>query len=191
MEAANCTRIHVEAGLCSEFSRIYNISRIIPHPDFDPITYLNDIGLIKLADEVEFGEFVEPVCIPDFGDITVLSTTPIRIAGFGLTSPNAETGPDVRQVANVTLFDEQLCRLKFKKKKQKVTKRMFCAGGIKGIDACTGDSGCPAMVYENGRWYVAGIVTFGKNCGQEGWPGVYTKVMYYYDWIKIILSKNL
>lgn len=50
-------------------------------------------------------------------------------------------------------------------------------------DTCTGDSGGPLVYRDNsGRWYVAGIVSFGNsNC--DG-LGVYTKVKAYFSWIK-------
>lgn len=65
----------------------------------------------------------------------------------------------------------------------------LCAGGQKGFDSCRGDSGGPLMTVDktNGQspyWYCAGIVSFGPTpCGQAGWPGVYTRVSAYTDWI--------
>lgn len=41
----------------------------------------------------------------------------------------------------------------------------------------TSDGPCP-------HWQAVGIVSFGPNaCGQEGTPGVYTKVFDYIEWI--------
>lgn len=51
-----------------------------------------------------------------------------------------------------------------------------------------GDSGGPLMAQEKaGRlvyYYLVGVVSFGPSpCGLENWPGVYTKVDSYIDWI--------
>ncbi|GBP52153.1 Phenoloxidase-activating enzyme [Eumeta japonica] len=56
--------------------------------------------------------------------------------------------------------------------------KQMCAGGEKGKDSCSGDSGGPLM-YENGRLYeVIGVVSFGPTpCGLENVPGVYTKMV--------------
>lgn len=65
----------------------------------------------------------------------------------------------------------------------------LCAGGVKGQDSCGGDSGGPLM-YPGSygklgvRYVQRGIVSFGsKRCGIGGFPGVYTNVAYYMNWI--------
>ena len=53
-------------------------------------------------------------------------------------------------------------------------------------DSCSGDSGGPliAQLDENSRMYLRGVVSFGtRRCG-KGFPGVYTDITYYIDWIK-------
>lgn len=61
--------------------------------------------------------------------------------------------------------------------------RHFCAGGVVGKDTCTGDSGSPLMIPEKEVWSVMGITSIGKGCGQREWPGIYTRVSFYVDWI--------
>lgn len=69
-----------------------------------------------------------------------------------------------------------------------LTNKQLCAGGKDQKDSCGGDSGGPlqAAAFINGdtRYVQQGVVSFGpKFCGLDGFPGVYTKVAYYMDWI--------
>lgn len=64
----------------------------------------------------------------------------------------------------------------------------MCAGGNKGEDTCSGDSGGPLMdsklIGAQMRKTVVGIVSFGPGtCGIEDQPAVYTKVSEFLDWI--------
>merc|ERR1712187_49245 len=63
----------------------------------------------------------------------------------------------------------------------------FCAGG-NGKDTCQGDSGgalvCRLHPFTEAEreincsvYYLQGITSFGRGCGREGVPGVYTDVM--------------
>ncbi|XP_021939094.1 trypsin-1-like isoform X2 [Zootermopsis nevadensis] len=63
--------------------------------------------------------------------------------------------------------------------------RILCAGVIGGgVDSCLGDSGGPLQVVDNGMFVLTGIVSFGFGCGKVGYPGIYTNVYYFLDWIK-------
>lgn len=69
-----------------------------------------------------------------------------------------------------------------------ITHTQLCAGGRNGKDACFGDSGGPLQVaaYVNGetRYVQQGVVSYGPEfCGLDGFPGVYTKVAYFMDWV--------
>nr|CAI5866442.1 unnamed protein product [Callosobruchus analis] len=69
-----------------------------------------------------------------------------------------------------------------------ISDNMLCAGypdtGKK--DSCQGDSGGPLVTRKrnSSRYEVIGIVSWGNGCARPGYPGVYTRVTQYVDWIK-------
>lgn len=72
-----------------------------------------------------------------------------------------------------------------------LTNNMFCAGIPEGgKDSCQGDSGSPFALIDNERYWAAGIVSWGVECGKKGTYGVYTKVTNYMDWIKNTMQEN-
>ena len=59
-----------------------------------------------------------------------------------------------------------------------ILKGMFCAAAP-GKDACQGDSGGPTK-YNN---QVIGATSWGYGCADPSYPGVYTDVAQYRNWI--------
>ncbi|XP_026108465.1 clotting factor B-like [Carassius auratus] len=73
-----------------------------------------------------------------------------------------------------------------------ITSNMICAGLINqgGKDSCQGDSGGP-MVSKNGSlWIQSGVASFGEGCADPKYPGVYSRVSEYQDWIKSYTGSN-
>merc|ERR1712154_331639 len=59
-----------------------------------------------------------------------------------------------------------------------------CAG-TGTTDTCNGDSGGPLLADNIGqRWSVLGITSFGVECGRPDFPGVYTRVDRYLEFIR-------
>src|SRR4051794_32212968 len=58
-------------------------------------------------------------------------------------------------------------------------------------DTCQGDSGGPLMMFSNGQWILVGITSYGTGCALADYPGVYTRVSYYKNWISCFLTDNI
>lgn len=57
-----------------------------------------------------------------------------------------------------------------------------------------GDSGGPIQTYHPSvscMYTIQGVTSFGKICGTEGVPGVYTRIHAYLDWIEEIVWPKL
>lgn len=46
-----------------------------------------------------------------------------------------------------------------------------------------GDSGGPLMIPEKDKFYLLGVVSFGYKCAEPGYPGVYTRLTHYINWV--------
>lgn len=68
----------------------------------------------------------------------------------------------------------------------------ICATGPRGgKDSCFGDSGGPLVVPSGAGGYVqVGIVSWGPQCGNPLFPGVYTRVSSFSDWIDGTMDAN-
>uniref|UniRef100_H2MAB2 Vitamin K-dependent protein C n=3 Tax=Oryzias latipes TaxID=8090 RepID=H2MAB2_ORYLA len=170
------------------------------HPGYDSVddlSYNNDIALIKLGNPLTFRAAVMPVCLPA-KDSSYTTGKIGLVSGFGLVNDNGSRILTNRmKYVQLPLVDRKKCNDSFnllKERKHKVphlTNNMFCAGTPEGgKDACQGDSGSPFTLTENKQFWVAGIVSWGVDCGLAGAYGVYTKVVEYLDWINRTMQEN-
>ena len=92
----------------------------------------------------------------------------------------------------VPVIDEEQCN-EYDWLNDYVVDGMLCAGYERGqIDSCQGDSGGPLVrrtENSGGGFELIGIVSWGFGCAEPNWPGVYTDVFYYLDWIKQIAGE--
>jgi len=176
---------------CAPPPQDLGIERIIVHPRYEAGSNnkYDDIGLVRLDGDVEFNGFVKPICLP-FED-----TAPDKylgeelvVTGWGRTETMKAS--NVKMQVWLPVVGSEDCDKIYREKRISIGNGQLCAGGVEGKDSCVGDSGGPIMSTgissRDGRtrYFMAGVVSFGPElCGTKDWPGVYTRVSHYTDWI--------
>lgn len=98
-------------------------------------------------------------------------------------------GPQPEQLQHTNLYtiDKKVCAMRYNTIGAVIQDSMMCAGRVDagGPDGCFGDSGGPLLY----KGLVVGIVSFGYSCGHRYFPGVYTKVSHYTNWIIKTVNK--
>ncbi|XP_030638955.1 ST14 transmembrane serine protease matriptase b [Chanos chanos] len=157
------------------------VKRIISHPDYNTLTYDNDIALMELDQPVTLDASIFPICLPSASH-TFPAGKEVWITGWGNTREQGFLAT-VLQKAEVRIINDTVCNQLMN---GEITSHMMCAGVLKGgVDACQGDSGGPmSSVETSGRVFLAGVVSWGDGCGRRNKPGVYTRVSLYRSWIK-------
>jgi len=167
--------------------RDIGIARVLQHPSWNKKTLAHDIALLALASKVEFRPGVVPACMPDNyqgRNLTALLSNPSpTITGWGATFVGGGTVSRLRE-AQVPVVGADECLARYRPVGVRLSERQLCAGRG-GTDTCQGDSG-GGMVANNldGRWTLVGVTSFGVDCARPDFPGVYTRVDQYLDWIR-------
>ncbi|KAJ0175736.1 hypothetical protein K1T71_008895 [Dendrolimus kikuchii] len=168
---------------CADPLQEIEVQGAYPHSGFNDRNRnrRDDIGLVRLAKRATYSFFVQPICMPN--NARLEPPADLFVAGWGKTLEGSSSNIKLKLV--VPIFDKRECSQKYSRVNAILTDGQICAGGLKDKDACRGDSGGPLMRKRaEGVWEVVGIVSFGNECGKEGWPGVYTAVAQYSDWIQ-------
>ncbi|OQR67393.1 proclotting enzyme-like [Tropilaelaps mercedesae] len=158
------------------------VAKISRHSDFDSRTYKNDIAIMELEAPVQGSEYIKPVCLPYDGVYGSLDEEIAVVTGWGYTKYEGH-GSDVLKQATIRIWPQAECKDAFKREVT-ITDEYICAGdGTGKKDSCQGDSGGPLVYNEGTKFYLIGIVSFGKKCATPGYPGAYTRVTKYLDWL--------
>ncbi|KAE8631323.1 hypothetical protein XENTR_v10001152 [Xenopus tropicalis] len=165
------------------------IRNIIKHPSYDPDTADYDVAVLELDSPLKFNKYTQPVCLPDPTHVFPVGKKCI-ITGWGYLKEDNLVKPEVLQKATVAIMDQSLCNSLYS---NVVTERMLCAGYLEGkIDSCQGDSGGPLVCEEpSGKFFLAGIVSWGVGCAEARRPGVYVRVSKIRNWILDIISSSV
>merc|ERR1712180_583999 len=160
-----------------------NIDHIIVHPNYASATITNDACLLKLKESLEWTDFVKPIALPAAGQDTPAGTE-CTVTGWGTLNEGGFGLPNVLHKVTVPVVSDEDCNESYSGNGYSVADSMICAGLPEGgKDSCQGDSGGPFIAGEPGSEELIGIVSWGIGCARKGYPGVYTEVSYFVDWI--------
>lgn len=159
-----------------EFQGNDKVKKIKMHPDYDSWTITNDICLLHLTKPLEFNDHVNKIALPVAGKEEEAGSV-CTVSGWGTTSEGGHLASVLMKV-DVPVVSDEDCRASYGE--NDVADSMICAGLDEGgKDSCQGDSGGPFMC--GGE--LTGIVSWGQGCAEPGYPGVYTQVSYFVDWV--------
>ncbi|XP_055697587.1 trypsin-1-like [Phlebotomus papatasi] len=188
LTAAHCTMFREDISLFTVLTETdvktegveTKVSEVFIHP-----YYKNnkdyDVSIIGLEKRLDFNERCQPIALPRASE-EVCNNALMLASGFGNLGFNTTNDSGTLRAVTVPKVADGRCFEAYYHDGG-ITARMFCAGfeeGGKGV--CMGDSGGPLV--RNGIQY--GIVSWGENCAEAHFPGVYTRIASppIRDWIK-------
>ncbi|KAM7059379.1 kallikrein-14 [Molossus nigricans] len=181
--AAHCSRLILRVALGKHnlkkheaTQQVLRVVQQVPYPQYNSRTHDNDLMLLRLERPARLGRAVKPITV---AQNCSSPHTPCRVSGWGTTSSPIARYPNTLQCVNISITPDQQCQKAYS---GAITAGMVCAGVPQGgKDSCQGDSGGPLVC----RGKLQGLVSWGmERCAKAGYPGVYTNLCKYYNWIQ-------
>ncbi|MBN8703260.1 MAG: trypsin-like serine protease [Bacteroidetes bacterium] len=165
----------------------YSVSAIYTHSLYSMVTQDYDIALVKLTTPVS--STITPILLPPANDTSlVIDGRMQRSIGWGAIDTLTGNGSNDLLEVDIPIVGSWICN-GANSYNGFVTSNMLCAGYMAGgKDVCWGDSGGPLFTDENGNWVLTGIVSWGNGCAATNYPGVYTNVSQFLNWIQNQMS---
>ena len=106
-----------EDDFCNEPYVDVPVAEIIVHPEYHSISVAqyHDIAILKLANKVEFNNWIKPICLPIDSRVRSMDFTShsLEVAGYGLTENNV-TSP-VKMKVELEGRTQAECQLMYRK----------------------------------------------------------------------------
>lgn len=169
------------ADLTKPGTRI-DVKSLIQHPAYNGDNQDNDLALLELSAAVANQAPIQPLS-HNMDNLIVVGQKTI-VSGWGDVGAGSQL-----LFALVPIVDFNSCN-GTDSYNGILTANMICAGVGAG-DSCRGDSGGPmALSLASGERRLAGIVSKGRGCNLAKFPGIYTRVSNYEDWVNQTMSPS-
>ncbi|XP_073491629.1 serine protease 33-like [Aquarana catesbeiana] len=178
-------------GVIDSQTVVANVRTIIINSNYGETGDIGDIALVQLASPVTYTQYIMPICLPS-STTTFPCGTECWVTGWGTTSYAGKPPLNgTLQEVMTPLIDHSTCQEMYCNggSNENIQDEKICAGYMDGKkDSCQGDSGGPLVCKVQDVWYQVGIVSWGLGCAYPNFPGVYTLVTEYQNWISSYLQ---
>jgi len=156
----------------------------IKHPDYSTFSDGNDVMLIRLVENSRY----DTVQVDD-GSVELNRNVDLTVMGWGATQSEGQISKELREV-EVDYYSQFRCNLAYLVYFG-ITSTAFCAGRF-CKDSCQGDSGGPIIIKgeDASKDVQVGIVSWGIGCANPLFPGVYSRVGKFNDFISSYITSE-
>ncbi|KAH8395900.1 hypothetical protein KR215_009774, partial [Drosophila sulfurigaster] len=168
-----------ENTVCAPRYQDVPVEQLIVHSRYNrsDSSQTNDIAMIRLGEEVELSDFVQPICLPNkqlrADELEGLVT---EVSGWQATNTSRP------RKSQVLITSIEHCQQQYGAQNIHIMASQLC--GTANSNECHGNSGGPLMLFKNDVYLLGGLLSFGPvRCALPDWPDIYTRVASYIDWI--------
>ncbi|XP_054918310.2 tryptase-2-like isoform X2 [Dermacentor andersoni] len=152
-----------------------------------------DIALLKLAEPLQFDEYVRPICLPLRPRF--LTNKDAFIAGWGRSNETASSPWLHYFKTKILPFHECQRTYESLQRKDAVGSAELVCAGVKGKSICVGDSGGPLTIWQRNRqrYLQVGIASFSTKrggCTNQQHPSGFTRVSHFVPWIRRLMQED-
>lgn len=123
--------VHVRLGaldltinpLVKDCPEDFKVIEIIQHPDYNSVSFYNDIALLRLDRRVEFNPFIRPACLPSSSSVPHY----LMILGWEVDGCQPTKSQHLVKV-NVEVLSDKECNDHYKENINSLTDSQICAG---------------------------------------------------------------
>ncbi|XP_050306146.1 brachyurin-like [Anthonomus grandis grandis] len=161
---------------------LYN-PKVIIHEHYNATSMQNDIAILKLPKSVQFTFAIRPISrMADDDSGFFIGHTGV-LSGWGFAYHNSNKLECKLKEVRLDIIANKRCSILWYASRSGISDSQLCTAGsdsiVGNVGACFGDSGGPLVVND----VLVGLVSFGNEICEAGFPTVYTRISKFRYWI--------